>query len=354
MTSEFRDDYGNFVVSNYSRNRELAAGAAATQNAQPYTPPPKQWSAAAHTRRPLYKERMVFVPVPEPQTQNMMQYCTGTPQWNQRWPTLKAEPEYLSLDSESDSSSCSGSSSTCCCSSCGGTMNRSSSTSSSGCYSCSCDYIESRQRSPPRGREKTRSKKQTKKEKSSNRGRRDKCDCNSSVFSSSSFSSSTCSLEQDRNRKCVSPERKDERPSKRKSKDRCSTCHKLVENVREKTIFAAESPSRYHRCQTPRAQMPSRSTGVKCPLANDHYNGVNTELRPGPSGNGIFTEDDVIRKYNLCILNPIMSYTPRAENVQLFLSPGINHLDSAYDFFANTDNFGSFYLFQINLLIKTF
>ncbi|KAL5108813.1 hypothetical protein TcWFU_004134 [Taenia crassiceps] len=291
MSSEFRDDYGNFVVSNYSRNRDLATGAAAAQNAQPYTPPPKQWSAAAHTRRPLYKERMIFMPVPEPQNQNRMQYCTGMPQWSQRWPSLKPEPEYLSLDSDSDSSSCSDSS-TCYCSSCGGNMNRSSSTSSSGCYSCSCDYVESRQRSPKRSQEKG-------KEKSSSRGRRDKCDCDSSIFSSSSFSSSTCSLEQDRNRKCVSPEKKDERSSKRKSKERCNVCHKPVANVREKTIFAAESPSRYHRCQTPRAQMPSQSRGPNCPFGNGHYRGVNTELRPGPSGNGIFTEDDVIRKYNL-------------------------------------------------------
>ncbi|CDI97426.1 expressed conserved protein [Echinococcus multilocularis] len=309
MGDEYRDDYGNYVVNNYNRNRELAAKVAAEQTAQPCSPSSKQWSASAHTRTPMYPQRMVYMPVPGSKNQTGMQYRPGMQKRNQGWPSLRDEPDYLSLDSDSDSSSCSGSSSsTCHCSSCGGTITDYSSTSSSGCCSASYDYTDARQRS------KARSPKR-RNDKSRSRGRREKCDCDSSVFSVPSLSSSTCSPDRSRNRKCVSPRRKDERSSKGKSRNRCSVCHKPLDNIREKKVLAAQnltSPSctpgesqkkpaqrRYHRCKTPRVQMPCQCTEHSSSYINGRFRGVNTEIRPGPPGNGFFTEEDVIRKHNL-------------------------------------------------------
>ncbi|EUB61056.1 hypothetical protein EGR_04089 [Echinococcus granulosus] len=262
MGDEYRDDYGNYVVNNYNRNRELAAKVAAEQTAQPCSPSSKQWSASAHTRTPMYPQRMVYMPVPGSKNQTGMQYRPGMQKRNQGWPSLRDEPDYLSLDSDSDSSSCSGSSSsTCHCSSCGGTINDYSSTSSSGCCSSSYDYTDARQRSKARS-----SKKQN--DKSRSRGRREKCDCDSSVFSAPSLSSSTCY----------------ERSSKGKSRNRCSVCHRPVDNIREKKVLAAQSLGRYHRCKTPRAQMPS--------YINGRFRGVNTEIQPGPPGSTFVAPPD--------------------------------------------------------------
>lgn len=229
-----------------------------------------------------------------PQEKTTAQYCSGMPSWANRWPIIKHEPDYLSLDSSSDSETCCESESTCNCKNC----NRSDSgskTSSSGCCSCSYSYesrevIKDRQRSQARGTSERRHKGSKRMEKSSHRRGKHHLDLEMSSMSSfptSATSSSTCC------KYCQT--------SRKKHSDRCSVCRRPVDNIREATLVASSHPNKsssrhtnerqrrkpsqhYHRCKTPRPQSMSRKSVNMLPMTKAMYLGVNTEIHPGPYG----------------------------------------------------------------------